>query len=133
MRLFEIQQPNIKPKIVGSQLQIPLYHGSQSLIQKFRRPPEGVFFSPHKEWALNYGPEVTTAYVWAPKVYIVGDDEFGERVFDALFDRDYSSLARYIKQLQAKGYYALQTQSDSEMVCAFSNSKIYSAETGEEM
>lgn len=133
MRLFEIQKPSIKSKIAGSQLQMLLYHGSDSLIQQFRKPPSGVFFSPHPEWAHQYGPRLTQVYVWAPKLYIVGNDEFSEQIFDALFDRDYPALSGYIKQLQAQGYHALQTQSDSEMVCAFSNSKIYSAETGEEM
>lgn len=130
MRLYEIFQPN---KIAGSQLQMILYHGSTSEISKFRKGPQGVFFSPHKEWALNYGNVITSSYVWAPKVYILGRGDFDEQVLDALFDRDYNSLAGYIKELQSKGYYALQTQTDSEMVCAFSNSKIYSAETGEEM
>lgn len=133
MRLFEIKSPDLKTKLAGSPLTQILYHGSNSPISKFRRDPHGVFFSPHPEWAENYGNVITKAYVWAPKVYLVDDSEFGEQVLDALFDRDYDSLAIYIKELQANGYHALQTQTDSEMVCAFSNARIYSAETGEEM
>lgn len=130
MRLYEVVQSG---KMAGSQLQMVLFHGSTSAITKFRKNPQGIFFSPHREWAENYGNIITSAYVWAPKVYLVDDSEFGEQVLDALFDRDYDSLAGYIKELQSAGYYALQTQTDSEMVCAFPNSRIYSAETGEEM
>jgi len=134
MRLSEIKRDNIRSKIAGSALQMILYHGGPSEISKFRKGPQGIFFSPHREWAEHYGPVIVEAYVWAPKVYLVtGDDEFSEAVLDSLFDRDYDTLATQIKELQNAGYYALQTQTDSEMVCAFSNAKIFSATTGDEM
>jgi len=133
MRLFEIAGANPRAKIAGSQLQMVLYHGSDQEIHKFRKGPQGVFFSPYESWAANYGDVITSAYVWAPKVYIVGDNEGDDDILDALFDRDYDTLAMYIQKLQTAGYYALQTRTDSEMVCTFPNAKIYSANTGQEM
>ena len=118
----------------GTKLTMLLYHGSNTKIAKFKRTSQGVFFSPHEEWALKYGKILTPAYVWAPKVYIVDyKNPYGGKVLDALFDRDYAQLAIYIQELQKQGYYALQTQTESEMVCAFSNSRIYSAKTGKEI
>ncbi len=63
--------------------------------------------------------------MWAPKVYIVQDDE---ELLDALFDRDYKFLANKIKELMQAGFYALQTTTESEMVCAFKNAKIFSVD-----
>jgi hypothetical protein len=135
MRLCEIAQPKgIASKIAGTQVPMIVYHGSDQKIEKFRRPPSGVFFSPHIDMVYHYGETVTTAYLWIPKLYIVDhNDEYGEQVLDSLFDRDYATLATQIQELQKAGYYALQTKTDSEMICVFSNAKIYSAETGEEM
>ena len=131
MKLFEVTSNKIPP---GSKFNGILFHGSNTEIKKFNRPPYGVFFSPHKGWASEYGDILTTAYVWAPKVYAVNyNDPFGEQILDALFDREYETLATYNKKLYEQGYYALQTQTDSEMICVFSNAKIYSAVTGEEM
>ena len=130
VRLFELQAP----EIAGTALPMNLYHGSNSNFSKFNRRPEGVFFTPHREWAENYGSVVIPVYVWAPRVYIVDYDEsIDDDIIDALFDRDYMTLSKYIKSLEEQGYYALQTQTDSEMVCVFSNAKIYSAESGLEM
>lgn len=134
MKIFEIAPPNIK----GTALPMLLYHGGSERITKFRRPPSGVFFSPHKNWAHHYGDVLTECYVWAPKVYLVQSRNYNEpgidhNILEALFDRDYDSLAQYIQQLQEQGYYALQTQTDSEMICVFSNAKIYSAITGESL
>ena len=126
MRIFEITQPAASKPPAGTRLPMILYHGSNTKIKKFNAAPQGTFFSPHKEWASNYGDVITSAYVWAPKVYTAKyNDPYGELVLDALFDRDYVTLAKFVKELQAQGYYALQTQTDSEMVCAFSNAKIY--------
>lgn len=102
-----------------------LYHGGQQPITKFNIPPHGVFFSPHIEWAENYGSVITKARVYAKKVYLVNyNHEIDDEIIDALFDRDYDTLAKIVKVLQAKGYDALQTISDSEMVCVFSGTKI---------
>ena len=118
--------------ISGSALKMPLYHGTETTTEfaKFRRPPEGVFFTPHKDWAEDhYGSNIITCYVWAPKVYMVPNDD----LLDALFDRDYDTVAKYVIQMQQQGYHALQTTTESEMVSAFSNARIYSATTGAEM
>lgn len=109
---------------------MPLYHGTSVAFGKFKRPPHGIFFTPHKAWArAHYGNNIISVYVWAPKLYKVPDGP----LLDALFDRDYELIAKYIKRLQAKGYYAAQTNTESEMICVFSNAKIYSAVTGELM
>lgn len=124
------EQAIIARFLQGSALQMPLYHGSQTKFDTFDRPPSGVFFSPHRDWATEYGPVIKTCYVWAPKVYTVSyRDELGADILDALFDRDYDTLAAYIQKLKAHGFYALQTRTDSEMVCAFDNAKIYCSET----
>ena len=114
----------------SSSLPDVLYHGGENLISKFKIPPYGVFFSPHKDWAENYGDEITTAKVNATKVYVADSDNwndpnsFDAKVLDALFDRDYKTLAVCIKVLMRRGYQALQTQTDSEMVVAFPGTEI---------
>ena len=114
----------------SSSLPDVLYHGGENLISKFRIPPYGVFFSPHKDWAENYGDALTTAKVNTTKVYVADSDNwndpnsFDAKVLDALFDRDYKTLAVCIKVLMRRGYQALQTQTDSEMVVAFPGTEI---------
>ena len=114
----------------SSSLPDVLYHGGEHQISKFRIPPYGVFFSPHKEWAEEYGDALTTAKVNATKVYVADSDNwndpnsFDAKVLDALFDRDYKTLAVCVKVLQARGYQALQTQTDSEMVVVFPGTEI---------
>ena len=114
----------------SSSLPDVLYHGGENLISKFKIPPYGVFFSPHKDWAENYGDALTTAKVLATKVYVADSDNwndpnsFDAKVLDALFDRDYKTLAVCIKVLMRRGYQALQTQTDSEMVVAFPGTEI---------
>lgn len=98
----------------------PVYHGSSCKIQEFNRPKHGVFFTPHKDWATIYGEVVTTCYLTAAKVYVVED----ERIIDILFDRNYTLLIPCILDLQKKNYNALQTKTDSEMICAFDTTKI---------
>ena len=115
----------------SSSLPDVLYHGGENLISKFRIPPYGVFFSPHKDWAENYGDALTTAKVNATKVYVADSDNwndpnsFDAKVLDALFDRDYKTLAICIKVLMRRGYQALQTQTDSEMVVVFPGTDIH--------
>lgn len=115
---------------IGHNLPV-LYHGGNHQIDKFDIPPSGVFFSPHKDWAENYGDVVTRVRVPAAKVYVVSSQAasedpkgFAARLLDALFGREYNRLAKFIQILQAKGYSALQTQTDSEMVCVFPGTKI---------
>ena len=114
----------------SSSLPDVLYHGGENLISKFRIPPYGVFFSPHKDWAENYGDALTTAKVNATKVYVADSDNwndpnsFDAKVLDSLFDRDYKTLAVCVKVLMRRGYQALQTQTDSEMVVAFPGTEI---------
>jgi hypothetical protein len=117
MRLDEILQDSISDKI--------LYHGGQSVIRYFRVPPYGVFFSPHVEWAENYGPAVTQAKVHARSIYLVDyTHDIDEDIIDALFDRDYSALEKLINVLISKGFDALQTVTDSEMIVAFPGTHI---------
>lgn len=102
-----------------------LYHGGNKLISKFNIPPQGAYFSPHVEWAENYGDHITRATVHANKVYRIDySHDMDEEIIDALFDRDYQTVAEFIKVLQAQGYQAMQTQSDSEMVIAFPGTRI---------
>lgn len=114
----------------SSSLPDVLYHGGEHQISKFRIPPYGVFFSPHKDWAENYGDVLTKARVNASKIYVADSSNWGDpnsfdaKVLDALFDRDYKTLAVCIKVLQARGYQALQTQTDSEMVVVFPGTEI---------
>ena len=119
----ELQKRGVKAPIAeGSPTSLPdvLYHGGEHLISKFKIPPFGVFFSPHKEHAKVYGDAITRAKVNASPVYLVDyDEDMDEDIIDALFDRDYRKLAKYVKLLQSKGYKALQTVTDSEMICVF--------------
>ena len=114
----------------SSSLPDVLYHGGEHQISKFRIPPYGVFFSPHKDWAENYGDALTKARVNATKVYVADSDNwndpnsFDAKVLDALFDRDYKTLAVCVKVLMRRGYQALQTQTDSEMVVVFPGTAI---------
>jgi hypothetical protein len=102
-----------------------LYHGSEQPITKFTIPAYGAFFSPHREWAEHYGSVITPVHVHASKVYLVDyTNDIDEKIIDALFDRDYATLAKFVKLLQSKGYQALQTISDSEMVCVFPGTDI---------
>lgn len=102
-----------------------LYHGSNQPITQFKIPPYGVFFSPHKEWAENYGSIITPVKVNASKVYLVNyENKIDGKIIDALFDRDYTTLAIFVQLLQSNGYQALQTVSDSEMVCVFPGTEI---------
>jgi len=103
----------------------PLYHGGQQTITKFKIPAYGVFFSPHREWAENYGPVITAAKVNAAKVYVLDhNNRQDDQILDALFDRDYVTLAKFVKLLQSQGYHAMQTQTDSEMVVVFPGTSI---------
>ena len=114
----------------SSSLPDVLYHGGEHLISEFKIPPYGVFFSPHKDWAENYGDALTTAKVNTTKVYVADSDNwndpnsFDAKVLDALFDRDYKTLAVCVKVLMRRGYQALQTQTDSEMVVVFPGTEI---------
>lgn len=102
-----------------------LYHGGRQLIDQFKIPPYGVFFSPHIGWAKHYGPIVTAAKVDANKIYLVDySHDIDEDIFDALLDRDYETVAKFIKLLKSQGYQALQTVSDSEMVVVFPGTAI---------
>lgn len=102
-----------------------LFHGSNQPITQFKIPPYGVFFSPHKEWAEHYGNVITPVKVNASKVYLVNyENDIDEKIVDALFDRDYKTLAKFVQLLRSKGYQALQTVSDSEMVCVFPGTEI---------
>lgn len=102
-----------------------LYHGGKHPITKFNIPAYGVFFSPHKEWAENYGPVITRAKVNADKIYKIDyNHDIDEAIVDALFDRDYETVARYVKLLQSKGYQAMQTVTDSEMLVVFPGTDI---------
>jgi hypothetical protein len=102
-----------------------LYHGGGKRVAQFNIPSYGVFFSPHKSWAKNYGQQITAVRVHADRVYIVDySGEYDDDIVDALFDRDYSTLARFVSHLSTKGYQALQTVTDSEMVCVFPGTRI---------
>ena len=106
-------------------LPVPLYHGGKQPITDFKIPPYGVFFSPHVEHAEVYGPVITKAKVDAKKVYLVDyENDIDEEIIDALFDRDYKTLAKFVKLLQKQGYQALQTVTDSEMICVFPGTPI---------
>jgi hypothetical protein len=117
MLILEVTQTKISEQIV--------YHGSDKKIAQFNIPSWGVFFSPHKKAALNYGPVLTYARVLADRVYKVDfNQDIDEDIFAALFDRDYKTLTNYIELLRSTGYQALQTVSDSEMICVFPGTKI---------
>jgi len=134
MRLFEIRQKLISCPYTNSVIQVPLYHGTTGKFAKFNRVPHGVFFTPHRNHTKNYGDDVIVCYVNIPKLHILNTRNKDDRIiFDALFDRDYEIVAQAIKKLEKQGYYAMQTQSDSEMICVFDNAEICSANSGEEM
>ena len=102
-----------------------LYHGGQKPINKFIIPQYGVYFSPHVEWAKNYGDVITQAKVKANRVYLIDySHDIDDEIVDALFDRDYETVAKFIKLLQKQGYQAMQTKTDSEMVVVFPGTQI---------
>ena len=113
---------------------ITVYHGGKQPITKFNIPSYGVFFTPHKDWAEQYGTVVTAAKIQSPNVYIVSSDGkgFDNEVLDALFRRDYASLTKIIKLLMSRGYTALQTQTDTEMLCVFPGTNIQIVDSSDE-
>lgn len=124
-----------RSKVRSSMIKYPVYHGTTGSFAKFARPPHGVFFTPHKDWAEDhYGADIIACYLDVPKLYVLEwNNPADSEILDMLFDRDYVGLAAHIPALQQQGYAAMQTTSDSEMICAFSNTKIYSASTGKLM
>ena len=126
---YQHTQPVAEDKMIsnGQPVEnITVYHGGKQPITKFNIPPYGVFFTPHKDWAEQYGTVVTAAKIQSPNVYIVSSDGkgFDNEVLDALFRRDYASLTKIIKLLMSRGYTALQTQTDTEMLCVFPGTNI---------
>lgn len=99
-----------------------VYHGTNQPIENFEIPSYGVFFTPHIEWAKNYGSTIIAVQIEIERLYKVDyNDQFDYSIFDILMDRDYKALPLYIEKLKAKGYQALQTISDSEMIVIFPN------------
>lgn len=135
MRLDEIKKKLIPCPYTNSIIQVPLYHGTTGKFAKFNRVPHGVFFTPHMSHAEGtYGKDVIVCYVNIPKLYTLDYDNDGDdEIIDALFDRDYEAVAQAIIKLEKQGYYAMQTQTDSEMICVFENTEICSARTGKPM
>jgi hypothetical protein len=102
-----------------------LYHGGPAKISNFKIPAFGVYFSPHIGWAEEYGDEITQAKVKANNVYKIDySNEIDDELVDALFDRDYDTVAKFIKLLQKQGYDAMQTVTDSEMLVVFPGTPI---------
>ncbi len=102
-----------------------LYHGGDEIITQFRVPSYGAYFSPHPEEAEVYGPKLTKAKVLAKKIYLLDyKNDVDDRIVDALFDRDYNKVSKYIKLLQKHGYDAMQSVTDSEMVVVFPGTPI---------
>jgi hypothetical protein len=128
MNKKSISKKKIKKLNEGLAKPLPkvLYHGSSSLIKEFKIPPYGVFFSPHIAHAQEYGDTITKATVDAHKVYLLDyKNDIDDNIVDALFDRDYAAVAEFIKQLQAEGYQAMQTVTDSEMIVVFPGTPIH--------
>lgn len=125
----------VQNPFTSSKIKVPVYHGTNVKFTKFVRPPHGVFFTPHADWASDhYGSNVLACYVNVKKLYqLAYGKDFDEAVMDALFDRDYNTLAAYIQKLKAKGYDAMQAPGDSEMICVFDTAQIVNADTGEGM
>ena len=117
MRLQEILTESLSSQI--------LYHGGPDEITEFRIPSYGAYFTPHKEWAKNYGDVITSARVFANNVYVIDyTHDIDDNLIDALFDRDYEELTKFIQLLQSQGYDAMQSITDSEMVVVFPGTKI---------
>ena len=111
----------------GSSNSLPdvIYHGGSSRVDQFEIPPYGVYFSPHKDWAENYGDVITPVKVNATKIYKIDySNDIDNDLVDALFDRDYRTVAKFIRLLQSQGYQAMQTISDSEMIVVFPGTQI---------
>ena len=127
-----VEAVSLQTKLNGSAIKYPVYHGSSGVFKKFNRPPHGVFFTPHRDWAKeHYGTDIITCYINVPKLYTLNwNKPEDSTILDMLFDRDYNGLAQQIPVLMQQGYAAMQTTSDSEMICAFPTTKIYSAKTG---
>jgi len=103
------------------------YHGTNNPLEgDLRVPAYGAFFTPYYKWAAgHYGPVVYSARLNLKNVYVLNyahprDDE----IMDALFDRDYVALEEWVTKLKRLGYDAIQTVSDSEMICVFDSRSI---------
>lgn len=103
-----------------------VYHGtSEPLEGELRNAPQGLYFTPHIGHAKIYGNLIYACTVYAERVYLIDyDEDIDEDIIDALFDMEYNEVAKYIQILKAKGYQAMQTVTDSEMIIAFDNAKI---------
>lgn len=102
-----------------------LYHGGAKAVEQFTIPAHGAYFTPHLAAAQNYGTVITAASVGAKKIYKIDySHDVDDEIIDALFDRDYQAVADFIAQLQAQGFDAMQTITDSEMVVVFPGTPI---------
>jgi hypothetical protein len=111
--------------ITESMKNLVLYHGGDRPVTSFKIPSHGVYFSPHVDWAANYGDVITQARVHADRVYQIDySHDIDDEIVDALFDRDYSQVAKFVRLLRAQGYQAMQSVTDSEMVVVFPGTHI---------
>ena len=128
--------PNPFPQ---SEFQEPVYHGTTDKnFKKFRREPQGVYFTPQREWAKrNYGNyndpdnDPIAVYVDVRDGFPLGqatDEQIGW-----FFELNYKKLAEWLPKLARQGYDHLVFGVDSDSFVVFGDVKIVNAITGESM
>ena len=135
MRIDEVVKKFVPCPYAGSIVKTPIYHGTVKKFARFNRPAHGIFFTPYESWARgHYGNNVIACYANIQQLYVL---DWGkpqdEEIIDALFDRDYELVARACAQLAKQGYSAMQTTTESAMICVFPSTQLCNAKTGKEM
>ena len=120
-----LEKSMIQDLLADSFFKKPVYHGGSTVITEFNRPSHGICFTPHLHWAeSHYGIVITKVWLISKKVYIVQNKGTDALLIDALLDMNYPLLIKFIRILERQGYDALQTKTDSEMICAFDSTNI---------
>ena len=105
-----------------------LYHGTPNeIIGDIRRPPYGVFLTPHLSCAQFYAGESGYVYSYelrGARIYQLTSSAHDEPIIDSMFDVDYPTLTHYVTEKMQEGYDAMQSPTDSEMIVAFATAHL---------
>ena len=123
----------------GSKVTQVLYHGTNAgNFLKFKRPPQGIYVTPYRDWAVDYYSSgkgtVIPIYANVLKLKVLNpSNKSDDQVIDLFYDRDYSGIEQALKSLAAKGYNACKFGGESDSMVLFNNIQIVNAITGKAM
>lgn len=83
-------------------------------------PEHGFYLTKHADWASVYFADPTQYRIGELNTYRVDyTDPVDMEIVDVMADREFDKLGQHIATLAAKGYQALQTVIDSEILVIF--------------